>query len=547
LAATLRFYKLGQIPIELFGDELDVGYQAYSIVKTGGDYFGNKWPTFFRSLDEYRMPMLVYLTVPFVSFFGLNAWVVRLAPALFGCLSIVLFWFFLNQLTADKVIAWGGAFLMALVPWHLHYSRCGFDVTILLTIVLVAMICFIKGLKSKFFLILSCLIWPLAFYTYSTSLVFTLFFLPLLVWIFRKEISRLDKKSLLAAGIIFLIVSLPLLINLVNRKALGRFSKISIVKDAKMIDEIHYKRSQSGGQGRIFHNKAVYLGRKFFSYYLQAFSPEFLFIKGDPNPRHSVNDFGMLPFVLVPCLLFGLYAACVEQNIKLKRANCLFLVWLLTASIAAALTVGGGNHATRLFLMLPPWLYFASLGIKYILSSWNKLVFKGLLMLLVVAFIGEWTLYANQYFFHYPRESWEFFDYGYREAGLYLKEHQSQYDQVFIDSAKTPPILSILYWLEIDPSWLKSNYQGQDWQVDVFPGFDGFKLGKYYFGDVQKSAQLDQFLSPEMIYLVFQNSAEIPGDWDWEQSPPAGVKVLKVVRRPFTDIPLIYLLSGAKD
>jgi len=200
-----------------------------------------------------------------------------------------------------------------------------------------------------------------------------------------------------------------------------------------------------------------------------------------------------------------------------------------------------------LFLMLPPWLYFASLGIKYIFSFRNKLAFKGLLILLVIVFVGESTLYLHQYFYHYPRESWEFFDYGYQEAGLYLKEHQSQYDQVFIDSGKAPPMLPVMYWLEIEPGWLKLHYQGQDRQTNIFPGFDGFKIGKYYFGEVQKPAQLSQFLSSKMIYLVFQNTAEIPGDWDWEKSPPAGVKVLKVVRRPFSNIPLIYLLSGKQN
>ena len=436
---------------------------------------------------------------------------------------------------------------MSFAPWHLHYSRSGFDVTVLLVIILSSMICFIKGLKNKAFLILSFLIWPLAFYTYSTSLVFTLFFLPFFAWIFRRKIRKLDKKNLFVGGIAFLIISVPLLINLVNQRALGRFSQISITNDARMIDELHQKRVQSGGKGRVFHNKGVYLGKKFFTYYLQAFSPEFLFIKGDPNPRHSVNDFGMLPFTLAPLLLLGFYAACIEEKTKLKRANLLFFAWLLTAPIASALTIDGGNHATRLFLMLPPLLYFASLGAKYILGFKNRLIFKGLIVLLTIAFIGEWVFYTNQYFFHYPRESWEYFDYGYREAFLYLKENDSRYDQVFIDSSKGPPILQTLYWLKTDPSLLKINYQGQDWQVDAFPGFDGFKVGKYYFGEAQNPLALSQFLSPKMIYLAFQNTAVIPGDWNWEDSPPAGIEILKVVKRPFTDIPLIYLLRGAEN
>ncbi len=34
IASFLRLFKLTQVPVSLFGDELDVGYHAYSILKT---------------------------------------------------------------------------------------------------------------------------------------------------------------------------------------------------------------------------------------------------------------------------------------------------------------------------------------------------------------------------------------------------------------------------------------------------------------------------------------------------------------------------------
>ena len=37
LGAFFRLYKLDKFPPALFGDEVDVGYQAYSILKTGKD------------------------------------------------------------------------------------------------------------------------------------------------------------------------------------------------------------------------------------------------------------------------------------------------------------------------------------------------------------------------------------------------------------------------------------------------------------------------------------------------------------------------------
>src|SRR3989344_1271339 len=85
-AAFLRFWKINEVPVSLFGDELDVGYQAYSILKTGKDYSGNFWPLHFHSLAEWRTPLYLYSSVPTVALFGISPLGVRLPAALFGVL-----------------------------------------------------------------------------------------------------------------------------------------------------------------------------------------------------------------------------------------------------------------------------------------------------------------------------------------------------------------------------------------------------------------------------------------------------------------------------
>ena len=91
IASLLRLWKLGKIPVSLFGDELDVGYHAYSILKTGKDYQGNFMPLHFHSLAEWRTPLYLYSAVPTVGIFGISAWGVRLPAAIFGILSIYVF------------------------------------------------------------------------------------------------------------------------------------------------------------------------------------------------------------------------------------------------------------------------------------------------------------------------------------------------------------------------------------------------------------------------------------------------------------------------
>ena len=44
LALFLRVFRLESAPASLYWEEAAIGYDAYSIYKTGKDYHGNPWP-----------------------------------------------------------------------------------------------------------------------------------------------------------------------------------------------------------------------------------------------------------------------------------------------------------------------------------------------------------------------------------------------------------------------------------------------------------------------------------------------------------------------
>src|SRR5512141_1077338 len=90
VAVFLRFYQLGSIPASPDWDEAALGYNAYSILKTGRDEYGKFLPLVFRSFDDYKPPLYIYLTVPMVALFGLNVFAVRLSSVLLGTLTVLL-------------------------------------------------------------------------------------------------------------------------------------------------------------------------------------------------------------------------------------------------------------------------------------------------------------------------------------------------------------------------------------------------------------------------------------------------------------------------
>ena len=71
------------------------------------------------------------------------------------------------------------ATVLSLMPWHFHYSRAAFEVTLLISLILAGtyfFYLFVRYLKNKF-LYLSIIFFGLSFYTYNTANIFV----PLLV------------------------------------------------------------------------------------------------------------------------------------------------------------------------------------------------------------------------------------------------------------------------------------------------------------------------------------------------------------------------------
>src|SRR3989338_1011954 len=90
LGSILRLYQLGTVPLGLFGDEIDAGYNAFSFLKTGKDYNGNFLPIHFESMGDYRPFGFILALVPSIAILGLNDFSVRLVPAVWGILGVAL-------------------------------------------------------------------------------------------------------------------------------------------------------------------------------------------------------------------------------------------------------------------------------------------------------------------------------------------------------------------------------------------------------------------------------------------------------------------------
>ncbi|MCL5071356.1 MAG: glycosyltransferase family 39 protein [Actinobacteria bacterium] len=224
---SLRFYKLSDIPPGLYADETALGYNAYSILLTGRDEYGEKLPLYFRSFDDYKLPVYVYSTALTIKLFGANAFAVRLPSALFGSLSVIALYFLILELSGRKRLALLTSLFLALNPWHIFFSRAGYEVNMATSLIVIGTLFFIMAVNRKnnlLLFILSATAFLLSLYTYNvTRLIAPIIFISLVALYYRKIIS-VSRKTISIVLLLFFAGMLPFLITFFTLQSQSGFS-----------------------------------------------------------------------------------------------------------------------------------------------------------------------------------------------------------------------------------------------------------------------------------------------------------------------------------
>src|SRR3989344_348043 len=336
LSGFLRIPFLNTVPPELFGDELDVGYQAFSLLHTGKDLYNQTLPLMVHSLSEWRLPLIVYQTIPTIKLFGLNEWEVRLPEAIFGTLAPLILFLLVKQIHKSHpyTLPLSCSLALAIMPWHVMYSRvAAFGVVTLLDFIMLGTLLF---LRRRY--LLAGLFFSLTFFTYSTATIFVPLLIIVLIFI-SKQKPNIPFAAIVVISIFYSVFS---------GHSSDRFGTLSILKNQEVTEKIINLRNDIPSKIEpLFHNKPESIIRLFADNYVRAFSTDFLFVRGDPVGRHSIQVMGELLPITAPFLILGLYYLAA-------RRHYFWLIWLALAPIPSALTIDGAFHATRLFLMVVP-------------------------------------------------------------------------------------------------------------------------------------------------------------------------------------------------
>lgn len=489
LALVLRLWSLNNFPAGLNADEAAIGYNAYSLLKTGKDEFGHLWPINFQSFNDYKPGLYFYLVLPSVAIFGLNEWAVRFPSAILGTLTVVLVYFLAKQLFEkeknNSLLALITVFLLAISPWHLHFSRGGWETNAATFFLVLGVYLFFLSFKKGIFLSLSAVSFVLSMLTYHSARVVAPLLVLGLVIFFRKNVfSLVNRKSLITAIFIGGIPFVILLLSMRGQAGVSRFAGVGIFADKGPLWRTNELRGQHSNPSSFFvkviHNQYLEYGIQFLNNYLKHFSGNFLFISGDEIQRNKVPGMGQFLLAEIPFLVLGLFFLIKRKPIGWN----VILYWLFVAPVASALTFQAPN-AIRSLNMVVPLIIIMGYGL-YRGFEWLKIriplvLYKSTIIFVILTLAWNFSYYLHQYYVHYPQVYPSAWEDGFRDLGKYLSLNQDKYGKIYITGKYDQPYILLAFFLKYPPNVFQK-------EAILTPrdqyGFSTVtQFGKYYFGE----------------------------------------------------------------
>lgn len=487
LAFVLRFYALDKIPPGLYQDETAIGYNAYSILKTGKDEYGINFPLYFKSFGDYKLPVYIYSTVPSIILFGLSSFAVRFPSAFFGFLTVPLFALLIYEFTKNKNLSLFSMFLIAITPWHLHYNRATFEVSISLFL-------FVLGaylLYKAFFLqkriglfLLGTLCFVIDVYTYNlTRLLSPLLFILILIF-FRKKLKNISKSEILLTIITGSILLIPFIITLLSKggssSASGTLVYSSAAVQAPLLEFRSYLVNSGFFMPGLLFNKLFSTIWQYINNLFSYFSVDFFFISGSTHGNQGIGNVGLFYLFELPFMIQGIISI-----VRKKMEWGFLLIFWSVLTIAVAALTRDVPHATRSFFLIVPVTAFVSFGV-FEFYTWIKKMALHIKypILIIVVMISFYNIvyYFSSYYFRFPikyAKAWSSTD---ESLVRFLKVDNKSYDRIIVDKDSGLQYTSLLFYLPYPPE----GFQKTEVRLpDDSEGFSQVKsFGKYEFRQV---------------------------------------------------------------
>lgn len=364
---------------DVFRDEEEILNHLYSLIHYHTDNYGNFMPLFSRVGVGLTTYCYMYPMAALGCIVGVSAVRIRVLQQIIticACfLTACAVYIFTNRKSLSQICL----FVSLTIPWGFVQANRIWDpalVPFYFSVYFLFFSLLIKkkfiGIKTRFlylvisfsFLVLIAVVYP------PCRIPAVVMWLYSLIWGIKEKI--IGRNEIIVIIITSVIFSLPLAINMLTPGFNKRTTSILVFQGGALYKEIFLWATN----------------------FAKMISPEFLFLTGDNNYRHSVPVWGVLGSISVIPIV-----CCLREKLAEMARYMLFIIFVTFLSVA--LTNEGIPHSLRGCLAWLPFSVIISIG-------WDKIISKtGIIgKVLCISTIGAgFIIYFGLYMVYYTNLS----------------------------------------------------------------------------------------------------------------------------------------------
>ncbi len=367
LSAVLRLVSLDSIPAGFYVDEADGALIADRLASSGGN-MGE-----FPSGDGGAY---LFIISAFFKLFGAGALQMRMGSALLGVMAVAAVYFLMRYL-AGPAMGIAGAFLLAVMRWHINFSRIGFNCILLVTLLALTLYYVIRAYRKAKTgdFILAAVTAVLCQYTYMASRLLAPWLAVVLLYIFitDRKFFAANLKNMAAAVFVAMLLYAPL--GLYSIKKMPHFferqSQVSLF-DREVV-RMNYGPDKNMAAAI---SDAVIKTLGMFNF------------RGDMNGRHNLPGSPALDFFT------GLAAAAGFGFILFgprRFENFAFISYFLVFACAGFFSIEA-PQSLRVITVIPALIYFALSYLRVIAGSIKKPFYAALFIAALLSAAAAWNI-----------------------------------------------------------------------------------------------------------------------------------------------------------
>lgn len=479
IAALFRFYKLSEYPVQLNHDEVSQLYDTASIVKTGKDIYGNFLPLAFLSTGDYKVGHYIYISTISYLIFGDREVTIRIPAAIFGTLTVLAVFLFINLLTKNWKLAMFSAALIAITPSEIFYSRKSFENVIGVCLNFFGLFCLLSTLdvkKNKLWGYVGAVIFALAMYIYTSQIIIVPLLLISFTFIFKNSIRG---KQFLKFFTLWLILLTPLIfMTLTNPDLRFRAASVFITQDVNLGSLISLSQDP-------FKSYIDFISLK----YLNQLNPVYLFANGLDFTNQGLLGIGPLLFWQLPFVILGIIFLIRTKSLKIARR---FLFSLVAISILPSAVTFESYSPHRAMFSFANLSIISAFGlywfVQLILTLKIKKEFKAsLFFVIIAAFFINLLYFIRMYAISYPFEKSQKIQYPFKQVSQFIWSEYDNFESIVFDPqfGEIEPQIGVgtqyylAYYGHYPPDKLQEEYRIGNKPREVL--FDKFSIRQVYW------------------------------------------------------------------